>query len=141
MQTKWTFSNILRPPTSLKIVSRSPKSNQFLIMSQQYMCASFVLIPNTCTFRNRIQKIHFLRTPVTLKIKLRLPSNSNLLFSSPPPATHTNPPTQQCTCVSLVKPHQSKQEIECRQEATPTPRWTPTGSTPKKTYAPSPAWG
>ena len=38
------FSNNLSPPVTLKIGSRSPKSNYFFFMSQQYSCASLVKI-------------------------------------------------------------------------------------------------
>ena len=38
------FSNNLSPPVTLKMGSRSPKSNQFFYMSQQYRCASLVKI-------------------------------------------------------------------------------------------------
>ena len=38
------FPNILSPPVTLKMGSRSPKSNQFGYMSQQYKCASLVKI-------------------------------------------------------------------------------------------------
>ena len=38
------FSNNLSPPVTLKMGSRSPKSNQFLYMSQQYKYASLVKI-------------------------------------------------------------------------------------------------
>ena len=38
------FSNNLSPPVTLKTGSRSPKSNQFFFMSQQYSCESLVKI-------------------------------------------------------------------------------------------------
>ena len=38
------FSNNLIPPLTLKMGLRSPKSNQFFFMSQQYSCASLVKI-------------------------------------------------------------------------------------------------
>ena len=38
------FSNNLSPPVTLKMGSRSQKSNQFFYMSQQYRCASLVKI-------------------------------------------------------------------------------------------------
>ena len=38
------FSNNLSPPVTLKMGLRSPKSNQFFYMSQQYRCASLVKI-------------------------------------------------------------------------------------------------
>ena len=36
------FSNNLSPPVTLQMGSKSPKSNQFFHMSQQYRCASLV---------------------------------------------------------------------------------------------------
>ena len=39
-----TFFNNLSPSVTLKMESRSPKSNQFFFLSQQYSCASLVKI-------------------------------------------------------------------------------------------------
>ena len=50
------FQN-LRPSVTLKMGSRSPKSNQFLSRSQQYSCTSLVKINSFSG--DRVQKSHF----------------------------------------------------------------------------------
>ena len=52
-----SYPNILRPCITLKIRSRSPKSNQFLSMSQQYICASLVKIHPSLPRKGRRQVV------------------------------------------------------------------------------------
>ena len=94
----------LSPSLTLKMGSRSPKSNQFLSLSQQYSCTSLVKIHSfilekgcTKTFSKNLSP------PVTLKVRSRSPT-SNQFFYMP----------QEYYCASLVKIHLFLHEIGCR---------------------------
>ena len=93
------------PPVTLKMGSRSPKSNQLLSLSQQYSCTS--LVSPSIHSGDRVQKKPFsnnLSPPVTLKMGSRSPKSNQFFFM-----------LQQYTCASLVKIHPFLHEIECRQ--------------------------
>ena len=99
------FSNNLSSCVTLKKGSRSPNSNQFFSMSQQYRCTSlvkihpFILEIGCRPFSNN------LCPPVTLKMVSRSPK-SNQFFSM----------SQQYRCTSLEKKiHPFIQETGCRQ--------------------------
>ena len=86
---------------TLKMGTRSPKSNQFFSMSQQYSCTSLI------HSRDRVHTNHFptnLSSPVTLKMGSRSPK-SNQFFNM----------SQHCTCASLVKIYSFLQETGCGQ--------------------------
>ena len=74
------FQN-LSPSVTLKMGSRSPKSNQFLSLSQQYSCTNLVKIHPFIlemgaqkTFSNKLSP------PVTLKIRSRSPKSNHFFF-------------------------------------------------------------
>ena len=98
------FSNNLSLKVTLKIGSRSPKSNQFFSMSWQYSCASLVKIHPFIQEIGCRQAIFQLSTHVTLKIGSRSPKSNQFFYMS-----------QQYRCASLVKIHLFLQEIWCRQ--------------------------
>ena len=129
-----TNFNIFYGLVTLKIRSRSPKSNQLLASSLQCSCASFVKTIHLFR-RYRVGKPNLISFHglVTLKIRSRSPK-SNQLF----------PPSQPCICASLVKIHSLVQKISRRKEATwtrtQTRTHTPTGSAPK-TICPPPSVG
>ena len=91
---------------TLKIKSRSPKSNQFFFMSQKYSCASLVKIHPFLHEIGCRQAIFLnnLSPCVTLKMGSRSPK-SNQFFSM----------SQQYRCTSLVKIHPFILEIGCKQ--------------------------
>ena len=96
------FSNNLSLSVTLKWGSRSPKSNQFLSMSQQYRCTS--LVKSIIHSGDRVQTSHFPSTHMTLKMGSRSPKANQFFYM-----------TQQYRCVSLVKIQLFLQEIGCRQ--------------------------
>ena len=107
---------------TLKIRSRSPKSNQIFKPSQCYNICSLARI------RHLVHEIGsrqaFLKQFENFKVLLwpwKWGKSHRILI--------TFPPSQSCVCASLVKIHPFVQEIECRQGATRTR--TPTGSAPK----------
>ena len=92
------FQN-LSPSLTLKMGSRSPKSNQFLSLSQQYSCTSLIWrMGAENPFSNNLSP------PVTLKMKSGSPKSNQFFFMS-----------RQCSCASLVKIHLLLHEIGCRQ--------------------------
>ena len=92
-----SFSKILSSSVTLKMGSRSPKSNQFLSLSQQYSCTSLVKIhPFILEIGCRQAILQQSEPPVTLKMGSRSPK-SNQFFSM----------SQQYRCTSLVKIHPS----------------------------------
>ena len=106
---------------TLKIKSKSPKSNKSFKLSQQYNMWSLVH-ERGCRQAFLVKIWKFQSAGVTLKMRSRSPK-SNHFFSV----------SQYDVCASLVKIHPLIQEIECRQEATR----TPTGSA-LKTICPLP---
>ena len=146
------FDTLKKVAVTMKIKSRSPKSNQLFTPSQHCICASLVLIcitkilstlhtlPTLYLFKfglnlstgsedNAQTKFHTLKkVAVTLKIGLRSPKSNQLV-----------PPSHQCICASLVKIHPSVQKIMHGNEATRTQ--TPTGSAPKTICPPPFSWG
>ena len=114
---------------TLKIRSRSPKSNQLCASSQQCSCASLVKI-HSLFRRYRVGKPNLIcfHGLVTLKMRSMSPK-SNQLF----------PPSQPCIYASLIKIHPLVQKISRRKEATRTR--TPTGSAPKNNRSPTFGWG
>ena len=87
------FHTLKKVAVTLKIGSRSPKSNQFVPPSQQCICASLVKI---CSLVQKIKSgneiSHLKKVAVTLKMMSRSPK-SNQLFT----------PSQHCFYASLVK--------------------------------------
>ena len=110
------FSNNLSPPVTLKMGSRSPKSNQFFYMSQQYRCASLVKIYSF------LQEIGC-RQAIFQQSKPSKPSCDLENGSRSPKSNQHFSPSQwyTCICVSLAKICPFNKEIECRQEAKPPP--------------------
>ena len=99
------FPTNLSPPVTLKIESRSPKSNQFFYMSQHCRCASLV---KSYAFLQEIgcgQAIfQNLNPPVTLQMESRSPKSNQFFYMS-----------QQYRCASLVKIYSFLQEKGCGQ--------------------------
>ena len=97
------FSKNLSLSVTLKTGSRSPKSNQFFSVSQQYRYTSLVKIHS---FRRLGADKPFsnLSPHVTLKMGSRLPKSNQFFYMS-----------QQYRCLSLVKIHLFPQEIGCRE--------------------------
>ena len=100
---------------TLKIRSRSLKSNHFFVPSLWCICASLVkfqpsvkeiLCTQTFYFINKAPLCSFLSTynAVTLKIRSRTPKSN-----------HFFPPSWWCICASLVKFHPLVKEITCTQ--------------------------
>ena len=109
------FFNNLSPCVTLKIGLKSPKSNQFFSMSQQYRCTSLVKIQQFILEIGCRQAIfqqseppppHLppLSNPLTLKMGSRSPNSNQFLSLS-----------QQYSCRSLVKCRPFILEIGCRQ--------------------------
>ena len=99
------FSNNLSPPVILKMGSRSPKSNQFFFMSQQYSCASLVKIHPFLHEIGCRQAIFQQSKPLCdLENGVKV-TKSNQFFSI----------SQQYRCTSLVKIHPFILDIGCRQ--------------------------
>ena len=103
----WTshFPTNLSLPVTLKMGSRSPKSNLFFYMSQHCRCAfgQNLFIPT----REGVDKpfSNNLSPPVTLKMGSRSPKSNQFLYMS-----------QQYRCASLVKIYSFLQEIWCGQD-------------------------
>ena len=87
------ISHLKKVVVTLKIKSRSPKSNQLFTTSQHCIFASFIKI---CSLVQKIKSgneiSHLKKVAVTLKIKSRSPK-SNQLFTA----------SQHCIYASLVK--------------------------------------
>ena len=101
------FSNNLRPPVTLKIGSRSPKSNKFLFMSQQYRCTSLVKI-HPFILEIGCRQAIFQQSEPSCDLEKWGQGHQNLIsffFSM----------SQQYRCTSLVNIHPFSQEIGCRQ--------------------------
>ena len=80
---------------TLKIWSRKPKSNHFLPIFQQYICASLVEIqPSLRKYGADKPFINIRRPCMTLKKGSRSPKSNQCLSMS-----------QQCICASLIKIH------------------------------------
>ena len=100
------FRTFQSAPVTLRIRSRSPKSNKLFSFSQQCIYASLVkihLLVQKIMHRNESgsrQFWTFQSAPVTLKIK-----------SSPPKSNQSFPLSQQCIYASLVKIHELVQKI------------------------------
>ena len=89
---------------TLKMGSRSPKSNQFFSMSQQYSCTS--LVKSIIHSGDKVHTNHFqtnLSPPMTLKMGQG--HQPNLFFYM----------SQHCRCAGLVKIYSFLQEIGCGQ--------------------------
>ena len=96
----------LSPAVTLKMRSRSPKSNQLLNLSQWYIHASLVKFHPLVQEILCIQEIFTpFNPPVTLKMRSRSPKSNQLLNLS-----------QWYIHASLVKFHPLVQEILCIQE-------------------------
>ena len=85
--------------------SRSPKSNQFLPLSQQYSCTSLVKI-HPFILEIGCRKAIFQQSEPSYDFEKgsRSPKSNQFFFMS-----------QQCSCASLVKIHPFLHEIGCRQ--------------------------
>ena len=93
------------PPMTFKMVSRSPKSNQFLSQSQQCSCISLVKILSFILEIGCRQAIFQQSEPsCDLEIGSRSPKSNQFFFMS-----------QQYSCASLVKIRPFLHEIGCRQ--------------------------
>ena len=99
------FPTNLSPPVTLKMGSRSPKSNQFFYMSQHCSCASLVKIYSFLQEIGCGQAIFQQSKPsCDLKMGSRSPKSNQFLYMS-----------QQYRCASLVKIYSFLQEIGCGQ--------------------------
>ena len=110
---------------TLKIRSRSPKSNQLLLCHNdtiyQFWSDSIIRFKR---YRAETKFCTFKRVIVTLKIRSRSPKSD-----------HHFSPSKQYICASLVKVHSLVQKITSRNQATR--MWKLIGSAPK-TICPSP---
>ena len=88
------------PPVTLKMGSRSLKSNQFFHMSQHYRCASLVKIYSFLQEGTDKPFSNNLSPPVTLKMGSRSLKSNQFFYMS-----------QHCRCASLVKIYSFLQEI------------------------------
>ena len=91
-----------KPSCDLKMGSRSPKSNQFLSLSQQYSYTSFVKMQPFILGIGCRRAIFQQSEP--LKMGSSSPKSYQFFFMS-----------QQYSCASLVKIHPFLYEIGCRQ--------------------------
>ena len=99
------FSNNLSLSLTLKMGSRSSKSNHFFSMSQQYRCTSLVKIHTFIQETGCRQAISNNLSPhVTLKMGSRPPKSNQFFYMS-----------KQYKCASLVKIHSFLQGIGCRK--------------------------
>ena len=98
------FQN-LSPSVTMKMGSRSPKSNQFLSRSQQYSCTSWSKSIHSF-WRQGAEKPYSnnLSPPVILKMGSRSHKSNQFFFI-----------LLQYSCASLVKIHPFLHEIGCRQ--------------------------
>ena len=111
---------------TLKIRSRSPKSNHLFLPSQQCIHASLVKIHPLVQEITHIPYFGQSKVPVTLKIWSRSPkSNQRFLHS------------QQCIHANLVKIHSLVQKITHKNKN----MRMPTGSSPKTICPPPFGWG
>ena len=97
--------NNLSPCVTLKMGSRSPKSNQFFSMLQQYRYTSLVkILPFILVIGCRQAIFQQSEHHVTLKMGSRSPKSNQLLSLS-----------QKYSCTSLVKIHPFILEVGCRK--------------------------
>ena len=98
------FQN-LSPSVTFKMGSRSPKSNQFLSLSQQYSCTNLVKIhPFLLEYVAEKPFSNNLSPSLTFKMGSWSPKSNQFFFMS-----------QQYNSASLVKIHPFLHEIGCRQ--------------------------
>ena len=89
------FFQNLSPSVTLKMGSRSPKSNQFLSLSQQYSCTNLVKIhPFILKIGSQKTFSNNLSPPVTLKTRYWSPKSNRFFYMS-----------QEYSCANLVKIH------------------------------------
>ena len=99
------FSNNLSLTVTLKMESRSSKSNQFFSMSQEYRCTSLVKIHLLIQEIGCIQPLsNNLSPPVTLEMGSNSPKSNQFFYMS-----------QHCRYASLVEICSFLQEIGYRQ--------------------------
>ena len=99
------FPTNLSPPVTLKMGSRSPKSNQFFYMSQHCRCASLVKIYSFLQEIGCRQAIFQQSKPsCDLEIGSRSQKSNQFFYMS-----------QHCRCASLVKIYSFLQETGCGQ--------------------------
>ena len=95
----------ISPPVTLKMRSRTPKSNQFFYMSQHCRCASLVKIYSFLQEIGCGQAIFQQSKPdCDLENGVKSPKSNQLFYMS-----------QHCRCASLVKIYSFLQEIGCGQ--------------------------
>ena len=100
------FPTNLSPPVTLKMGSRSPKSNQYFYKSKHCRCASSVKIYSFLQEMGCGQTIFQQSSPpLTLIMGSRSPKSNQFFYMS-----------QQYRCASLVKIYSFLQEIGCRQK-------------------------